>query len=35
MDTNALSIVEDIFDHIDTNIPRDVALQANYARGLF
>src|SRR6056297_584600 len=35
MDTSALSIVEDIFDHIDTNIPRDVTRQANYARRLF
>jgi hypothetical protein len=25
---------EDIFDHIDTNIPRYVTLQANYVRGL-
>ena len=35
MDTNALSIVEDIFEHIDTNIPRDVGLQSDYARELF
>jgi len=35
MDTSALSIVEDIFGHIDTNIPRDVTRQANYARRLF
>jgi len=35
MGTNALGIVRNIFDHIDTNIPRDVTPQAEYARRLF
>lgn len=35
MDGDALSIVRNIFDHINTNIPRDITPQAEYARSLF
>ncbi len=35
MDTDAISIVRDIFDHIDANIPRDITPQSDYARQLF
>ena len=35
MDGDALSIVRNIFNHIDTNIPRDITPQAEYARSLF
>jgi hypothetical protein len=35
MDTDALSIVRDIFDHIDTSVPRDITPQSEYARQVF
>lgn len=35
MDSGSLSIVQDIFEHIDTNIPRTTNLQADYARRIF
>ena len=35
MDADALGIVREMFNHIDTNIPRDVTSQSEYARELF
>jgi hypothetical protein len=35
MDSNALSVVRDLFDHIDANVPREQDEQAAYARKLF
>ena len=35
MDVDAIRIVRDIFNHIDTKIPRDIPSQVKYARGLF
>lgn len=35
MDSNALSVVRDLFNHIDANVPREQNEQAAYARKLF
>lgn len=35
MDPTALSVVRDLFDHIDANVPRERDEQAEYARKLF
>lgn len=35
MDPTALSVVRDLFDHIDANVPREQDEQAEYARKLF
>lgn len=35
MDSNALSVVRSLFDHIDANVPREQNEQATYARELF
>lgn len=35
MDSNALSVVRNLFDHIDANVPREQDEQAAYARELF
>ena len=35
MDSNALSVIRNLFDHIDANVPREQDEQAAYARELF
>jgi hypothetical protein len=35
MDSNALSVVRNLFEHIDANVPREQDEQATYARELF